>query len=210
MVAIKSGRTLLVEKSDARCRRLEELPLKGSAEGSGERIDAGLEAIILEFGRSASFVKDDAFDTKGTSSSSKTVGARAVIEISIPSIGRMNLRNHPPCVGTDWVLAPGVLATNRHVARIFAERQGDAFVFIGAQDGRKAKAYLDTYREHQRPKGKRVQARSSPPDQAAGERSPRRRLPFDPSRERRGRCQPRAIEVIDDHKFGRSAFVTIK
>jgi hypothetical protein len=127
-------------------------------ENTGETIDRGLEAIILKFGRPAYFVQDDTFDTERTPSTSKTVDsvvnkARAVIEAAIPRVGRINLRDHrAPWVGTGWVVAPNVLVTNRHVAREFAERQGEAFVFIEAEDGRSAKAYLDTYREHQRHK----------------------------------------------------------
>jgi endonuclease G len=127
-------------------------------EGRGGTIDAQLEAIILKFGRPAYFVKDDTFDTSSTPSSSKEVdsvvnAARARLNEAIPSVGRINLQNHrAPWVGTGWVVAPNVLVTNRHVAREFAERKGDAFVFVEAEDGRRAKASLDTCREHGRPR----------------------------------------------------------
>jgi endonuclease G len=132
--------------------------VRAMRESTGETINAGLEAIILKFGRPAYFVQDDTFNTASAPSSSEAVNAvvnnaRAVIEAVIPSVGRINLRDHrAPWVGTGWLIAPNVLVTNRHVAQVFAERQGDAFVFVENQEGRRAKASLDTYREHQRPK----------------------------------------------------------
>ena len=127
-------------------------------ENTGERIERGLEAIILRFGRPAYFVQDDTFQTATAPSSSEEVNkvvddARTVLEAAIPSVGRINLRNHwKPWVGTGWIVAPNVLVTNRHVASEFAEREGDGFVFIENQDGRRAKASLDACREHQRPR----------------------------------------------------------
>ena len=94
--------------------------MKGMQEGSSDNVDPGLEAIILRFGRPAYFVKNDTFDTKGQPSSSAEVdgvvnGAKAFIDATIPSVGRINLRNHrKPWVGTGWVVAPNVLVTNRH------------------------------------------------------------------------------------------------
>jgi endonuclease G len=125
-------------------------------EGRPGSIDAQLEAIILRFGRPAYFVRDDTFDTKETPSSSQEVDsvvnvAKAKLNEVIPRVGRINLRNHrAPWVGTGWVVAPNVLVTNRHVAREFAERKGEEFVFVEAEDGRQARASLDTCREHGR------------------------------------------------------------
>ena len=123
-------------------------------EDTGEPIDRALEAIILRFGRPAYFVQDDTFDTSAAPSSSAEVDAvvnqaRSVIDAAIPSVGRINLRDHRmPWVGTGWLVAEDVLVTNRHVASEFAQRDGDAYVFIETA-GRKAKAYLDTVREYQ-------------------------------------------------------------
>jgi endonuclease G len=48
--------------------------------------------------------------------------ARASIEAAIPSIGRVELPDHPslPYGGTAFVVGDGVLMTNRHVAELFA------------------------------------------------------------------------------------------
>ena len=118
-------------------------------------VDPGLEAIILRFGRPAYFVRDNSFQTEGTPSTSQVMdqlvdGARSTIETAIPSVGRINLRNHSMgWVGTGWVIEPNVVVTNRHVARAFAEADGDGFAFVQSHDGRYAKAELDTLREHE-------------------------------------------------------------
>jgi DNA/RNA endonuclease G (NUC1) len=48
--------------------------------------------------------------------------ARAIIEAAIPSIGRVELPDHPslPYGGTGFVVGDGLLMTNRHVAELFA------------------------------------------------------------------------------------------
>ena len=123
-------------------------------ESPGAPIDPSLEAIILQFGRPAYFVKDQSFDTADTPSSSSEVdavvnGAKAVIDGVIPSVGRVNLRNNRATwAGTGWVVAPNVVVTNRHVARVFGSADGDGFRFQENFDGLKTRAYLDTYREH--------------------------------------------------------------
>lgn len=127
--------------------------VKTIQEGTGEPLDGGLEAIILRFGRPAYFVRENTFDTSSAPSSSQEVDqvvneAREVIQAAIPSVGRINLRNHrKPWVGTGWVVAENVLVTNRHVAAEFAERGDEGFVFIES-NGQTARAELDTLREH--------------------------------------------------------------
>jgi endonuclease G len=134
-----------------------EKAVRGMQEGTGAPIDSGLEAIILRFTRPAYFVQKDTFDTEGTPSSSAEVdgrvnGARSPIEAAIPSVGRVNLRNHRMrWVGTGWVVAPNVVVTNRHVAKLFAEARDGGFAFVESSDGRTARASLDMYREHQEP-----------------------------------------------------------
>lgn len=114
----------------------------------------GLEAIILRFGRPAYFVQEDTFRTVNSPSSSAEINgvveaARQTIEKVIPSVGRINLRNHHMgWAGTGWLIARDVIVTNRHVARLFAEADGDGFIFIEDNAGRKAKAYLDVVCEH--------------------------------------------------------------
>jgi endonuclease G len=138
-------------------RRATERALGSLQEGRAAEVDPGLEAIIRKFARPAYFVQKNTFDTDGAPSTSKEVDkvvddARAVIESSIPGVGRINLRDHlSPWVGTGWVVAPNVVVTNRHVARQFAEAEGDGFVFVESTDGRRASAELDLFREYREP-----------------------------------------------------------
>lgn len=135
-----------VDRAEEAARSLQE--------GTGADIPRGLEAIIRRFERPAYFVRDDSFDTEGTPSSSEAVDAevneaRAVLEAAIPSVGRLDLRNHRKAyVGTAWVVRPDVVVTNAHVAREFAHADGGAFAYDTNFQGRKVRAYLDRYREY--------------------------------------------------------------
>ncbi|MEM8670316.1 MAG: serine protease [Planctomycetota bacterium] len=139
--------SLTYSKDDAR------RAIKTVQENPGEPIRPGLEAIIRRFGRPAYFVQENTFNTSKAASSSTEVdsivnAAKTFIDAAIPSVGRINLRNHRmPWVGTGWVVAPNVLVTNRHVASEFAVLAGDGFVFVETND-RTTKASLDTIREH--------------------------------------------------------------
>ncbi|CAK8714776.1 hypothetical protein GCAAIG_04140 [Candidatus Electronema halotolerans] len=118
-------------------------------EGLSTPVSKVLEAIIIRYGRPAYFVQNDSFNTDNTPSTADKVDQtvnkdRAVIEKAIPSVGRINLRNHRmPWVGTGWVVAENVLVTNRHVAAEFARERNGNFVFVG-----NTKASLDTVQEY--------------------------------------------------------------
>jgi endonuclease G len=105
-------------------------------EGTWEGSDPGLEAIIERFTRPVYLVQDKTFgpppdDFEDSDFIADALeGARTTIEPLIPSVGRVDLRNHSmQWVGTGWMVAPGVVATNRHVAREFARADGDGFVY---------------------------------------------------------------------------------
>ncbi len=80
--------------------------------------------------------------------------ARSALEAVIPSVGRIDLHNHRnDWVGTGWMVEPGTVVTNRHVAEVFAERTaGFAFRHIS---GRTIRATLDWYHEHLQPEESR-------------------------------------------------------
>src|SRR5215207_5555517 len=63
--------------------------------------------------------------------------AKAVIDAVIPAVGRVEVTNHPgyKWVGTGWLIADDVVVTNRHVAREFARRDNQRFVFRAGQGG---------------------------------------------------------------------------
>jgi endonuclease G, mitochondrial len=75
--------------------------------------------------------------------------ARTTIEGTIPAIGRIELPDHPsaPFGGTGFVVGPGLLMTNRHVAELFAAGLGrEQLSFIAGQS-----AAIDFRRERDRP-----------------------------------------------------------
>jgi endonuclease G len=75
--------------------------------------------------------------------------ARATVEAAIPSIGRVELPDHPslPYGGTGFVVGNGLLMTNRHVAELFAQGLGrEELSFRPGQT-----AALDLLRERDRP-----------------------------------------------------------
>lgn len=128
--------------------------VKNVQAGRVGNLDPGLEAIVRRFGRPAYFVQNKTFDTKKATSASEVVNeavnsAKANIDLAIPKVGRINLRNHrSPWVGTGWIVAENILVTNRHVALKFASWDDDGFVFIKTGN-RVARAELDTVRERQ-------------------------------------------------------------
>lgn len=151
----------VLSKSELEPKRLEELTVDDARRTLSEMregalpIARDLEAIILRFGRPAYFVRDDEVDTANTPSSSKTIDkavneAAKVVKSTVPSVGRINLRNHSSSwVGTGWLVADDVVVTNRHVALTFAHRSGETFELGESFSGARTRAYLDTRHEHQ-------------------------------------------------------------
>jgi endonuclease G len=89
---------------------------------SPEHIDA-IEAIVLPKERPVVDIVDGTYETPP--SPFQHLGdepARTAIQTAIPSIGRVELPNHPslPYGGTGFVVGQGLLMTNRHVAELFS------------------------------------------------------------------------------------------
>lgn len=63
--------------------------------------------------------------------------AKSRIDSIIPSVGRIELvnDNRIPYAGTGWMLGEEVVVTNRHVANLFAQRNGRKYVFSTARRG---------------------------------------------------------------------------
>lgn len=87
-----------------------------------EHADA-LEAIVLPKERPVVDVVNGSYSTPAAPFQHLgETAARATIEAVIPSIGRIELPDHPslPYGGTGFVVGDGLLMTNRHVAELFA------------------------------------------------------------------------------------------
>ena len=58
--------------------------------------------------------------------------AKPLLDRAVPAVGRIELSNSDaPWAGTGWLIAPGIIVTNRHVAEAFVQRdlERSAFVF---------------------------------------------------------------------------------
>lgn len=99
----------------------------------------GLEAIVLPQNRPVVFVRGGTYDDLGAPWMDLNAAAvRTRINPLLPLIGRIELPTSPilPYAGTGFIVGDGLIATNRHVAQIFAQglgmtiryRSGDAAV----------------------------------------------------------------------------------
>jgi len=87
----------------------------------------GLEAVILPRGRPAAFIRDGVYDAvENPWGHLNAAAARARVEPAFAAIGRVELPNTPqlPYGGTGFLVGPGLLMTNRHVASLFAAGTG--------------------------------------------------------------------------------------
>jgi endonuclease G, mitochondrial len=101
---------------------MKGLSTLGRRPGIGE-----LESIVLKIGRPVVFVRDNNFRVDGSlipTWRERLEAARQKLEAAIPSIGRINVKNHPTYdwLGTGWLVRPNIVVTNRHVAEQFAAR----------------------------------------------------------------------------------------
>ncbi|MET7715312.1 serine protease [Streptomyces sp. NPDC005407] len=133
--------------------------VKAMAEGTWRGDESGLEAIVRQFGRPVYLVRRNTFATVADAPDHKAESlvvaarvkaARRRLEGVIPSVGRVDLRNHDlEWVGTAWVVAEGLAVTNRHVAQQFAKRGRGGFRFR-ASPLAQVHAYIDWRHEHGR------------------------------------------------------------
>ena len=103
--------------------------------------DLALETIVLRTGRPVLAVVNDQAKLEFRDAESEIWRTRLTKAVNmlgkaIPAVGRIEVTNHDlDWLGTGWLVAEDVIITNRHVAREFAARRGDGFVFRqGLQD----------------------------------------------------------------------------
>ena len=110
------------------------------------------EAIVLLNGRPSLLVRDDSFEEPEFEYwKSRLNPHRAVLESTLRSVGRVELTGHSTYewVGTAWVIGERLVVTNRHVANIFAQQQGQGFVFRPSPLGGAMTARIDFKEEYQ-------------------------------------------------------------
>lgn len=105
--------------------------------------DVGLESIILRSTRPVLAIKKNVtqLDFKHADDreawKTRLAAAQDLLDPAIRAVGRINLHGSDlSWVGTGWLVATNVLVTNRHVARAFAQSDGDGFSFQTGQSGR--------------------------------------------------------------------------
>lgn len=115
---------------------LSQLPEKPLSEPEFNQLVDGspqLEKIVRAVNRPALLVKENSFEVPIADVwGARLNAARAAIERAIRGVGRIELREPPTSghLGTGWLVAPGVVITNRHVAREFTRRQQDGSIVL--------------------------------------------------------------------------------
>ena len=95
--------------------------------GAADRAMLAYEAIVRQVGRPSLMVRDGKLvwegDTDGFPADLRDCLPR--IEGAVGRVGRIELINHRmEWAGTGWMVEPGIIITNRHVAELFAGRRG--------------------------------------------------------------------------------------
>ncbi|MGQ0619193.1 MAG: trypsin-like serine peptidase [Panacagrimonas sp.] len=83
-----------------------------------------VRALIVMTGRPSFPIRDNTYVPTGDIWRDALEAAKGVLHPAIRAVGRIEVRNHPEgwaWIGTGWLVADSVVATNRHVAREFAE-----------------------------------------------------------------------------------------
>ena len=113
-----------------------------------------VESIVIAIGRPVLLVQHNTFKLTGLPSdrTSQFWGrrldkAKHLLDAAIPSVGRINLRNHPrfKWVATGWLVAGDIVVTNSHVALEFAMKDpsGRGYKFRTNSQGRPIAASID-------------------------------------------------------------------
>jgi endonuclease G len=159
-VVVDELRQVLYEQSAQESYGKFEFPEEDEMEEvlSGGLISEGaftdFEAIVQTTGRPALLIKDNNYEQPRLQSIRERLEPhRSKILGAIPSVGRLELLNHPTYeyVGTAWMIADDVMITNRHVAIIFARQANNRFVFRANLFGDMYKAQVDFKEEYGSP-----------------------------------------------------------
>jgi endonuclease G len=102
-------------------------PAVGDRAPASPEPGAGLRAIVLLHGRPTLLVQNGTFVIPESQIWRRTLRDHRInIENAIDRVGRVELHNHMTYdwVGTGWLVAEGIVVTNRHVAELFAAADG--------------------------------------------------------------------------------------
>ena len=129
-----------------------------------DRTAIALETIVRE-GRPALPIQENRVNLEGAFQdvAAKTIverlkGAIPIIEPLVPLVGRIDVDNYPtsmPYLGTGWLVARGLVVTNRHVAELMARADNGKFRFRPGRFGEDLRVSID-YRHELRSNAKAV------------------------------------------------------
>ena len=107
------------------------------------------EAIILAYGRPSVLIRNDTFEVpKSDIWRDRLYPNKDKLRAAIRSVGRVEVPALSiPFVGTGWMIAPGIMVTNRHVASEVALKSGAGFTMRVTPDGLNFTADLDFHEE---------------------------------------------------------------
>jgi endonuclease G len=154
----KLGSELKAVRERARPRVLEALPAPGAAPAGVMAPPAGMtaETIVLRTGRPVLLVSRDEpqldfHDAESEVWRERLAPHKQSIITAIRATGRIELSNNADYdwVGTGWLVGEDTVVTNRHVAREFAERDGEGFRFRMGTRSRRMTASLDFLEEYE-------------------------------------------------------------
>ncbi|MBK7477371.1 MAG: DNA/RNA non-specific endonuclease [Haliscomenobacter sp.] len=85
-----------------------------------------VEAVILPFMRPVLFIRNGKIDLPDSNElKERIMKYKPMIEQPLNAVGRIELKNHQlQNIGTGWLIAENIIATNRHVAELFCIRGG--------------------------------------------------------------------------------------
>jgi len=134
---------ILAERVDAEFPPLSELAAESALgrDGAADAAQLARETIVVRQGRPVLLVQNDDYVLDGPevaiwNDRLGRANIRSVIRRVLPAVGRIELDNfRHPWVGTGWLVDDDIIVTNRHVAELFAARNGRRFVFRQGADG---------------------------------------------------------------------------
>lgn len=109
------------------------------------------EAIVLIAGRPVLLVRDGLFEPAALPELERRLGPhRKSLAAPIGAVGRIELSDHDTYewCGTGWRIEDDLIVTNRHVANVFAQRQGKQFLFRLNRSGKPVRPRIDFREEY--------------------------------------------------------------
>ncbi len=110
------------------------------------------EAVVLLQGRPSLLIRQNRFEIPRSGVWAELLTShREIVEARLPSVGRLEVDDGAGFrhAGTGWVIAEGIIATNRHVAEIFARKEGRGGRFLANFMGAGYRARIDFREEYQ-------------------------------------------------------------